>query len=274
MLSSLAAATGLVALLSNQNLQARDAFPTQGLADYWSFNEDRGNTVYDSTTNDNTGVLSSGAKWTRGKNDSGLNFNGTSGYVSLSQLPTTETSDFSIFAWVKDKSSTGNRQSIISYGSATENPIELADPYESLYLSLNNKNQLQFDLADVNGPVGPKKMKDGLWYNVGVVNHNGNIQLYIDGTPDGNPMAMTPDIIRGYQTIGASYGNGQYGSFFNGKIDEVGVWDRALNGNEISELYNCGKGNFYNPECTPEPSTLALMALAGAGAMALKRKKK
>jgi hypothetical protein len=32
---------------------------------------------------------------------------------------------------------------------------------------------------------------------------------------------------------------------FHGKLDEIGIWTRVLNDNEVSSLYNNGLGNQY-----------------------------
>jgi hypothetical protein len=41
--------------------------------------------------------------------------------------------------------------------------------------------------------------------------------------------------------------------FFDGTIDEVGIWNRSLSSSEVSELYNGGSGASY-----PFPDVLTL----------------
>ena len=45
-----------------------------------------------------------------------------------------------------------------------------------------------------------------------------------------------------YSTTGGTTANA---AFFDGKMDEVGVWNRALSANEVSQLYNGGSGRSY-----------------------------
>ncbi len=90
---------------------------------------------------------------------------------------------------------------------------------------------------------------DDTWHMVtGVYNRDGNIQLYIDGVLQtlSYPIShdATVDIAANTYnaTIGASYCDNWVpnviNEFFVGKIDEVGVWRRALTQCEITQLYN------------------------------------
>jgi hypothetical protein len=62
--------------------------------------------------------------------------------------------------------------------------------------------------------------------------------------------------------LGAVVGGGGFGSFLGGRIDEVGLYNRALSAGEVTALYNAG-----NPNCldTPEFTTLATLPNGGAG---------
>lgn len=45
--------------------------------------------------------------------------------------------------------------------------------------------------------------------------------------------------------LGAGYWGGTYEQFFDGIIDEVGIWSKALSSAEIGQLYNSGNGFTY-----------------------------
>lgn len=88
----------------------------------------------------------------------------------------------------------------------------------------------------------------GRWMNFVVVRAGTNISLYVNGT-----------IFNSFITsIGSNYSsNASYGlhigslrgysddKFFNGNIDEVGIWNRSLSASEINDLYNGGSGLPY-----------------------------
>src|SRR5262249_22139684 len=52
-------------------------------AGYWKFDEGSGSTTADASGNGASGILNGGVTWTSGMFGSGLNFNGSNGYVSV-----------------------------------------------------------------------------------------------------------------------------------------------------------------------------------------------
>jgi hypothetical protein len=71
--------------------------------------------------------------------------------------------------------------------------------------------------------------------------------FYLDGSSLGTAGAV-PQSFNGYWRIGGSiltsWPNISGGSF-NGSIDEVGIWSRALTSSEVTSLYNSGSGRQY-----------------------------
>lgn len=93
------------------------------------------------------------------------------------------------------------------------------------------------------------------WHNIVAVYDypNKNMSIYIDGKYNSSAIHNTglPLNNKNY-VIGASaegiegYDGGKGGSEgARDKIDEIGIWNRVLNSNEIRELYNLGKGRSY-----------------------------
>jgi hypothetical protein len=87
----------------------------------------------------------------------------------------------------------------------------------------------------------------------------GMMVLYVDGKVvaevDGYPNSIFNSNAKFF--LGA-YKDGGYG-YFNGSLDEVGVWNRALTPEEVTKLYNEGKGLPYHASTPPEdaPSSVA-----------------
>ena len=201
---------------------------TNGLVAYYPFDSN----ANDASGNGNNGTVHGALYETNSSGQIALSFNGINDYVSLTKLPTSGSGNFSIFAWINDSSPVGTRQSIVSYGQTS------AVPHAGLYLYLNTNNKLQFDLTDSSGPISSKTINHGEWRYVGVVNTGGNIQLYVDGVADGSPFRMSPNITPFYQAIGAEGGPGAWGNFFNGLIDDVRIYNRALSVAEVQQLFN------------------------------------
>jgi hypothetical protein len=87
----------------------------------------------------------------------------------------------------------------------------------------------------------------GVWYHIVAWYDSGSSLCGIainDGTPN---TASTTGLGPGNETCGFAIGRpGDYtGNYFDGVIDEVGFWKRALTPAERTELYNSGNGKTY-----------------------------
>ena len=84
-----------------------------------------------------------------------------------------------------------------------------------------------------------------IWYDVVATFENGIVQLYIDGVFIGNKTYNQGPI------DGSAVRFGRHNSgdpqWFNGSLDDIAIWDRVLNPQEIQNLYNSGS-NHNNSE--------------------------
>jgi len=67
---------------------------------------------------------------------------------------------------------------------------------------------------------------DGKWHNIALVNDNGTLKLFVDGTLDANSKPGGSTVASGFLSIGAVFnGNtGRYAGFTNGSIDEIRIF--------------------------------------------------
>jgi Concanavalin A-like lectin/glucanases superfamily len=110
---------------------------------------------------------------------------------------------------------------------------------------------------------------DDQWHHA-VVTYDGSIlRMYIDGSEIGNksikqgqgPDNTSENVLR----IGAN--SAILDNFFIGNIDEIGVWEKALNQTEITTLMNVGKfpssglvySNSFSPPVTSNEITPTMM---------------
>ena len=202
---------------------------TNGLIGWWGFN---GN-AQDNSGNGNHGTVNGATLTTDrfGNQNGAYDFDGGNDLISLSNCPTSGSQSFSIFSWINTASS-ANRKSIISYGSN--------NLLGGLWLYVEVDSLLHFDLSWNFGPASNVQIENNTWHHVGVVNNAGLIQLFVDGFASGAPQLMSPNILTGGSTIGSSITSN--GWFFNGKIDDIGIWNRALTQQEITNLYNSQSG--------------------------------
>ena len=213
---------------------------SDGLAAYYPFN---GN-ANDQSGNGNNGVVY-GATPTAdrfGNANSAYSFDGTDDYVRIAESDSLNiTGDLTISAWIR----TGTGGQIV-----LSNMMETT-PHSGYSLRLTSDGDLYFMSGDET-LMGQTNVTTNSWTHVAVTLSGTTATSYVDGVFDasgtvGIPMGSYLDT-----TIGAS-SDPYY--FWDGSIDDVRVYNRALSASEIGELHSI-----------PEPSTLLLL---GIGAVSL-----
>jgi hypothetical protein len=227
--------------------QIPEYVPTDSLKAWWSFSEN----ALDASVNGINGTVN-GASLTsdrHGAVDSAYQFDGVNNWIDLGDNPLLNpgTSDLTISAWIKTTSSEGAR--IFSKGShGGEQP-----GYDiMIYPGAGGKAALIY--CPGTGGFSEKQLlsdqpvNDGLWHLItGVITRSSTMKLYVDGILQSSQINISSS---SSSNIGASTYNATIGAsycyigtpnllneFFNGKIDQIGVWKRSLNHCEIWALY-------------------------------------
>ena len=211
-----------------------------GLVGYWTMdaNDINGTTVYDKSGQGNNGTSTASETAVAGKLKQAINFNGSTDKIDLgdaSDLTGLGSSSFAISAWIKTNVQS-TRMQIMSIGSTATNQGE--------WFFVNTSGQLESDLSDVVGPNSNILVNDDKWHHVAVVNNANTFQLYIDGKADGSSSVMNPNITSGNAMIGKSTDGAANDWYFNGDIDELRVYNRALLAGDVLNLYNATKNKF------------------------------
>ena len=241
------------------NAQVPTYVPTDGLLGYWAFT---GN-ANDATTYANNGTIS-GATLTAdrfGNVNNAYSFNGSSNFISFPQLfRFHQTGDATISMWINANTPLGNVQSSFLFSKTTTGDQNRFNFYLRVFTGNTANLALRFDyrentsnLHDLNAfNTFPKNT----WKHI-VFSRTGNVySLYIDGVFINTVTDNTPALP---SAIGWVIGNDTTSNYdFNGKIDDIGIWNKALNANEILSLYqsevscqslviNSGTLSSYNP---------------------------
>jgi Tfp pilus assembly protein PilX len=265
----------------NWSVTCQDAVGAANLS--WKFDEGTGSTTMDGSGHGNTGTLHGGATWTtNSRSGKAISFNGVDGYVDCGNNASTNlTGDVSMAAWVKpmgayydqkigaNQNGTYGGYKLCVYNSKVE--FEVRDAANTAWLNRN--------------VAGGTMLTVGNWYHVvGVYSEAGHtIRTYVDGDLDreltglpANALASTT----GTFIIGREpFDDTAY--FWNGIIDDVRVFNRALTASEIQTLYDttvdlvatatgggCSSNVMVNCSVpTPPPASAPVMTVKGTMTM-------
>jgi hypothetical protein len=199
---------------------------------YYPFEEGAGITTAD-VVGDNDGTFVGSPVWTAGKEGNGLQFNGNSFVDVGAPLVDTEIANYSVAAWVK-------LDSLGGFATAVSQDGESNSAYFLQYSGQDNRFAFSFVGARALAPAPPAT---GQWYHlVGVRDvATGSLKLYVDGQLAGTASVCGGTAGDGNTVIGRAKYGGNDVDFWRGGIDQVHVYDRALTGTEVTELYNSGR---------------------------------
>ena len=200
----------------------------------WDFNEGTGSTVNDISGNNNTGTWSgSGSHWTTGKIGKGGSFNGSDDWVNVGNGSSLSSSNFTYSLWFNWQGYNGGGYGgLLQYLNRGDNGfsrILLQDAISDI--------KIQADGSDVLTTT--YDFQQNQWYYF-VLTFNGTTPLaYING--DLHKTGSSATFTSGTNNI--LIGNGAWASayWFNGKIDDVKIYDYARTPAQIAWDYNRGK---------------------------------
>jgi parallel beta-helix repeat protein len=197
------------------------------LVAFWNFDEGLGTVANDLSGNNNRGTLINGPTWVEGRFSKALKFDGTNDYVKVNDNPSLEPSgSFTIELWLKT-TQTGNKV------------ILDKDDNNGYSIQQETNNKLKMNVGGVTAEIeSANACNDGNWHHVVFVYRGiNNGSVYIDGVDDtAISSPNVPSFGSDFLTIGSR--DGSYA--LNGTIDEVRIYRRALNEEEIRESFVSG----------------------------------
>jgi hypothetical protein len=203
--------------------------PGPGLVASYGFNENTGLLAGDSSGNGRIATIT-GPTWTAGKYGSALSFDGTNDLVDLPALGTFYRTAFTYEAWAKKS---GTKIDVAVLGSWTSagggGPMIWIDHIAGRYNAALGST-LQNYLNSGRSPVV------GQWQHLAVTFDGATLRFFIDG------VEVASGLFSGDEGSSNTWRVGAYGAtatgFFDGLIDEVRVYNRALSGSEIQSDMN------------------------------------
>ena len=187
----------------------------------------------DSSGNNRTLTNNGNVTFASGKVGNAAVFDG-SNYLTLENANTGE-SAASFFCWAK-------RQNTASYNAFGMSGIDA----DGTWLLFYNGNTLAFGANIVEAgwsdkAFGVSDVPENVWTHVGFTYDGTNISLYVNGSLD-SATPYTGNFVRSTNTLYIGKEGSWNSQNYAGQIDAVGIWNRALTGAEVAELYNNGTG--------------------------------
>ena len=202
----------------------------------------------------NNATLLNGATFAAGESGQAFSFNGTSSFVQINNDSVLDfgTGDFSVELWFNLNTTSGDQTLFQKRLGNFPNTQE--------YLLESNNGNLRFLVRDttanennleVAGMITPNT-----WNHFAAVRQGNNSKIYFNGNLVGN------------QTTGTNINTGTGGTavfgklldfdlrFFNGRIDEAALYNRALSATEIAAITNAGTAGKCKPTATVAPTGL------------------
>lgn len=213
-----------------------------GLTHYWQLEEasgPRGDSISNLTP-----LLPSGSPGNAtGKKGNGLSVAAASTQYLNSPTTTIVTlnADRSIALWIKPTATAvgATQRPIASQGSAP------SDGSSAWILMLSPQGVAAgklgvYHLAVGYSAAGATTLSAGTFYHLAYVRSGTGWTLYLNGSSEltGTVTTETGNNAIFYTGVG-------FNNYFDGVIDEVGTWSRALSSGEVSALYNSGNGAAY-----------------------------
>jgi hypothetical protein len=215
-----------------------DAEPN--LIGWWKFDEGTGTIANDSSGNNYNGTIN-GATWF---NDPFrgwcLSFDGINDYVSVTDwAPFNITGDITISAWIYMTVGSSTRAIVTKCGGtgATSTPFDFRTNGTNLALvrAGSDGNDSTYSVISITTEQ---------WHHVVVRVENKVPDFYLDGAIIGKTVTFFTRTPTG-NNIPLYIGRRGSSLYFNGKIDEVSIYNRALSAEEIKLIFN--KANNPNP---------------------------
>ena len=242
-----AGAPGLIIITYKATTATMNTSPTtlntNGLVGYWTF--DGKDTVWTSSTaattldtsgQSNTGTLTNMNRATspiEGKLGQGLKFDGVDDRIQISSW-TTESTLYTVSLWFNKVNGVSGAGSMLAR----------ADSSTCFYNPRIDMSGTTLTVAESGcsgtGIIGTKTVTSG-WHHVVVTRSGSSEKFYYDGVLSATVSGVN-NSGTGKFAIGSSYGqfNGGYQSFYNGQVDEVRTYNRALSAGEVMQLYKLG----------------------------------
>jgi len=209
----------------------------------------RDDSSYDLTNNDNDGSYGGGAYSGAGLYDDSLVLDGDEDYINIPNPGYPDMNTFTVSAWIYQDSATADNVrttpiQMLRYGGATN-----SDGFTFTKSCAGDEAKYAFYIYDdgSEGVCTANDIEKDKWVLYTITGNGTLLSMYINGVLDNTAVQNIPI---GTTTTDLEFGRGYNGALeHNGLIDEVMIFNTALNSTQISDIYN-NQSNRFKSEGT------------------------
>ncbi len=202
----------------------------EGLVGYWAFEETEGDTASDLSGNGHDGTLMGDPQRVEGYFGGGLEFNQTGDEVNVPYHADLNQETFTICAWANVDPSGANHRAVLS--GRDDGPQR----GYIFYAVPNNTWQFWTGGGGWNSVQGPA-VNPSNWDHLAGVYADGNQKFYVNGELVGErDSALTVNSGQEFLIGAGANETTNHNYFFKGMIDEVRIYARVLNVDEIASV--------------------------------------
>ena len=206
-----------------------------GIVGQWLLNETSGTVAKDTSGNGNDGEIIGKANWVNGKFGRALELDGTS--TGLKVAPGLELKNFTAVLWVNSGKDWGKTRTELWCGSQTYGDAVLIRGDDRADWK-KGEAMLHWTDGAAWHAIGSGKLESKTWYHLAGTFNGSTLKFYVDGKLVGQKDSKigtgAKDTFIGCHPNPTNY--------FQGMIDEVAIFDDALEGVEISKIATDGFG--------------------------------
>ncbi|MEU0550478.1 LamG-like jellyroll fold domain-containing protein [Micromonospora sp. NPDC005979] len=208
----------------------------------WNLDEGSGTSVSDASGSGRTGTVASGVGWGQGNDpddpaDRAATFTaGTGQQISVAGTALSNTASYTVSAWVRLNNKDGNRTAVSKDGASTSgfflNYVKETDRWAFSRVTSDNTSATPVRASSNTGTVA------GQWTHLTGVYDTaaGQMKLYVNGIQQTSTAATGGWNASGNFVIGRAKWAGAAANVWDGDIDDVRVYGKALNADQVADL--------------------------------------
>ena len=233
-----------------EQLEGRELYSADGLVHHWNFDagrdlhDDAGDSVTAATVavdfvGGADGLLTNmdaGSDWVIGREFSALDFDGADDYLETGvNLGVTLGATSTLSFWIKI-TAVGGSNGLNSPGVMGVGAVGSTDDIQWGWI--DNAGRINLSVGDSVAASSGEAVNDGEWHHIVMTRDAGSGvgQIYVDGVLSGEGVGNVGVIGAAFSSLGRIEDAGGSAEFFGGRLDEIHVFDRVVDGAMVLQL--------------------------------------